>query len=83
MVQSRVFQVGRVNHTQCSALHLLWEDFVWSRKSVVCTYFCVLAEALATPYVSTNYSPTLCTKTWDCLKKLERGTAVFTYPTGE
>ncbi|CAL8461559.1 g1090 [Coccomyxa elongata] len=41
-----------------------------------------LPDALATPYVSTNYSPTLCAKTWDCLQRLESGNAVFTYPTG-
>jgi len=41
-----------------------------------------LPEALKTPIVSSNYSPELCSKTWECLQKLQKGDAIFTYPAG-
>lgn len=41
-----------------------------------------LAEALETPAVSTNYRFDLAPKTWERIKALRSGTAVFTMPSG-
>jgi len=41
-----------------------------------------MADALLTPAVSTNYSYDLAPKTWDLIKGMRRGTAVFTMPAG-
>lgn len=41
-----------------------------------------LAEALETPAVSTNYRYDLAPKTWQRIKALRSGTAVFTMPSG-
>lgn len=40
------------------------------------------AEALATPYASTNYSAELAPKTWELIRNMRAGTAVFTMPAG-
>lgn len=39
-------------------------------------------EALESPYASSNYSPQLAPKTWQRIRALRRGTAVFTMPSG-
>ncbi len=41
-----------------------------------------MAEALQTPFVSSNYSIDLAPKTWDRIQQLRSGTAVFTQPAG-
>jgi sulfide:quinone oxidoreductase len=41
-----------------------------------------MQEAVATPFASSNYSFSLAPKTWDVMRDLKRGTAVFTMPTG-
>ncbi len=41
-----------------------------------------MADALLTPAVSTNYSYELAPKTWELIKGMRSGTAVFTMPTG-
>jgi sulfide:quinone oxidoreductase len=41
-----------------------------------------MREALATPAVSSNYRFDLAPKTWDLIRGLRRGTAVFTMPAG-
>jgi sulfide:quinone oxidoreductase len=41
-----------------------------------------LPESLATPYVSSNYDVHLAPKTWEIMRGLRRGTALFTMPTG-
>jgi sulfide:quinone oxidoreductase len=41
-----------------------------------------MPEALATPYASSNYDGRLAPKTWQVMRDLRRGTAVFTMPTG-
>lgn len=40
-----------------------------------------LREGLNTPHVSSNYSFELAPRTWECLQRLESGTALFTCPT--
>lgn len=39
-------------------------------------------EALESPHASSNYSPDLAPKTWERIRALRRGTAVFTMPSG-
>ena len=39
-----------------------------------------LREALETPYASSNYEFALTTKTWQCLQRIQGGTALFTCP---
>ncbi|NNG41321.1 NAD(P)/FAD-dependent oxidoreductase [Flexivirga sp. ID2601S] len=39
-----------------------------------------MAEALNTPYVSSNYSPAHAPKTWELIRNLRSGTAIFTMP---
>jgi sulfide:quinone oxidoreductase len=41
-----------------------------------------MQDALATPFASSNYSFRLAPKTWEVMRDLERGTAIFTMPTG-
>lgn len=41
-----------------------------------------LAKALETPYVSSNYKYELAPKTWERIRALRSGTAVFTMPAG-
>jgi sulfide:quinone oxidoreductase len=41
-----------------------------------------MADALTTPYVSSNYTYELAPKTWDLIRKMRSGTAVFTMPAG-
>jgi sulfide:quinone oxidoreductase len=41
-----------------------------------------LAEAMNSPYASSNYVYELASKTWNLLKELRSGTAVFTMPSG-
>ncbi len=41
-----------------------------------------MAEALQTPFASSNYSIDLAPKTWDRIRQLRSGTAVFTQPAG-
>jgi len=41
-----------------------------------------LPEAMATPFASSNYSFALAPKTWQVMRDVKRGTAVFTMPTG-
>ncbi len=41
-----------------------------------------MPEAMATPFASSNYSFALAPKTWEVMRDLKRGTAVFTMPTG-
>ncbi|PMC76002.1 FAD/NAD(P)-binding oxidoreductase [Brachybacterium sp. UMB0905] len=41
-----------------------------------------MAEALETPAVSSNYRFDLAPKTWDLIRQLRSGTAVFTMPSG-
>lgn len=41
-----------------------------------------MAEALQTPFASSNYSIDLAPKTWDRIRHLRSGTAVFTQPAG-
>ncbi len=41
-----------------------------------------MAEALGSPHVSSNYSFDLAPKTWDRIRELRSGTAVFTMPAG-
>lgn len=41
-----------------------------------------MPEALATPFASSNYSFELAPKTWEVMRDLRRGTAVFTMPAG-
>lgn len=41
-----------------------------------------LAQALETPYVSSNYKYELAPKTWERIRALRSGTAVFTMPAG-
>ncbi len=41
-----------------------------------------MADALLTPAVSTNYSYELAPKTWELIKGMRSGTAVFTMPAG-
>lgn len=41
-----------------------------------------MAEALKSPHVSSNYSFVLAPKTWDAIRELRSGTAVFTMPAG-
>lgn len=41
-----------------------------------------LAEAIGTPYASSNYTVELAPKTWRMVRPLESGTAVFTMPAG-
>jgi len=41
-----------------------------------------MADALLTPAVSTNYSYELAPKTWELIRGMRSGTAVFTMPTG-
>ncbi len=41
-----------------------------------------LPSALETPYVSSNYDFALAPKTWEIMRELSRGTAVFVMPTG-
>jgi sulfide:quinone oxidoreductase len=41
-----------------------------------------MQEAMATPFASSNYSFALAPKTWEVMRDLRRGTAVFTMPTG-
>ncbi|WBC16441.1 FAD/NAD(P)-binding oxidoreductase [Micromonospora sp. WMMA1998] len=41
-----------------------------------------MAEALDTPAGSSNYRPDLAPKTWELVRDLRSGTAVFTMPTG-
>jgi len=41
-----------------------------------------MADALATPAVSSNYTYDLAPKTWERIRSLRRGTAVFTMPAG-
>ena len=41
-----------------------------------------LSEALAGPTVSSNYDVRLAPKTWEIMRDLRRGTAVFTMPSG-
>lgn len=41
-----------------------------------------LAEAMNSPYASSNYVYELASKTWGLLKELRSGTAVFTMPSG-
>ncbi|MCQ4042413.1 FAD-dependent oxidoreductase [Streptantibioticus rubrisoli] len=41
-----------------------------------------MAEAVRTPYASSNYLPELASKTWELIRGLRRGTAVFTMPSG-
>lgn len=41
-----------------------------------------MAEALETPHVSSNYRFDLTPKTWDIVRELRSGTAVFTMPAG-
>lgn len=41
-----------------------------------------MSEALETPAVSSNYSPELAPKTWQLIRNLRSGTAVFTMPAG-
>jgi sulfide:quinone oxidoreductase len=41
-----------------------------------------MREALAAPQVSTNYTFDLAPKTWQLIRSLRRGTAVFTMPVG-
>lgn len=40
------------------------------------------AEAMAGPYASTNYTPDLAPRTWELIRGLRRGTALFTIPDG-
>jgi sulfide:quinone oxidoreductase len=40
-----------------------------------------MQDALTTPFASSNYSFRLAPKTWEVMRDLERGTAVFTMPT--
>jgi sulfide:quinone oxidoreductase len=39
-------------------------------------------EALSTPYASSNYARELAPKTWELIRNMRSGTAVFTMPTG-
>ena len=41
-----------------------------------------VAEAIRTPSVSSNYTATLAPKTWELIRNLRSGTAVFTMPAG-
>ena len=41
-----------------------------------------MADALSTPTVSSNYTYQLAPKTWDLIRNLRSGTAVFTMPSG-
>ncbi len=41
-----------------------------------------MADALTTPYVSSNYTYDLAPKTWELIQKMRSGTAVFTMPAG-
>ncbi len=41
-----------------------------------------MADALSTPTVSSNYTYQLAPKTWDLIRDLRSGTAVFTMPSG-
>ena len=41
-----------------------------------------MAEALRSPFVSSNYSIDFAPKTWDRIRQLRSGTAVFTQPAG-
>jgi sulfide:quinone oxidoreductase len=41
-----------------------------------------MAEAVRTPYASSNYLPELAPKTWELIRGLRTGTAVFTMPSG-
>jgi sulfide:quinone oxidoreductase len=41
-----------------------------------------MGEALAAPHVSSNYTFDLAPKTWQLIRSLRRGTAVFTMPSG-
>ena len=41
-----------------------------------------MAEAIATPYASSIYRDDLATQTWDAIKDMRSGTAVFTVPSG-
>lgn len=41
-----------------------------------------MADAIATPQVSSNYSYELAPKTWDLIRAMRSGTAVFTMPAG-
>jgi len=41
-----------------------------------------MQEALATPHAASNYDVKLAPKTWDIMRDLRHGTAVFTMPTG-
>lgn len=41
-----------------------------------------MPEAMATPFASSNYSFRLAPKTWEVMRDLTRGTAVFTMPGG-
>ncbi len=41
-----------------------------------------MAEAVRTPYASSNYLPELAPKTWELIRGLRSGTAVFTMPSG-
>ncbi|WP_269857759.1 NAD(P)/FAD-dependent oxidoreductase [Streptomyces sp. RPT161] len=41
-----------------------------------------MAEAVRTPYASSNYLPELAPRTWQLIRGLRKGTAVFTMPSG-
>ncbi len=41
-----------------------------------------MADAVTTPFVSSNYTKDLAPKTWDLVRTMRSGTAVFTMPSG-
>lgn len=41
-----------------------------------------MADAIATPWVSSNYTYELAPKTWELIRNLRSGTAIFTMPAG-
>ncbi|WP_019971688.1 FAD/NAD(P)-binding oxidoreductase [Mycobacterium sp. 141] len=54
----------------CPGIQLDWDAIAGAR------------EALATPYASSNYERALAPKTWELIRNMRSGTAVFTMPSG-
>jgi len=70
VIASGGLEIGYDHLVVCPGLQLDWDGVPG------------MAEAIRTPFVSSNYTYELAPKTWQLIKNMRSGTAVFTMPSG-